>query len=63
MRFKLVIATTTDRMRQSVIQLYVDFLRRVNIDASIRVKDWSALYQDMKQGHFEIFSANLGARY
>ena len=58
MRFKLVIATTTDRVRQSVAQLYVDFLRRINIDASIRVKDWSALYQDMKKGHFEVFSAN-----
>jgi peptide/nickel transport system substrate-binding protein len=58
MRFKLVIATTTDRTRQSVAQLYVDFLRRVNIDASVRIKDWSALYQDMKQGRFELFSAN-----
>ena len=58
MRFKLVIATTPDRVRQSIAQLYVDFLRRVNIDASIRIKDWSALYQDMKQGNFELFSAN-----
>jgi peptide/nickel transport system substrate-binding protein len=58
MRFKLVISATPDRVRQSIAQLYVDFLRRVNIDASLRIKDWSALYQDMKQGNFEVFSAN-----
>lgn len=58
MRFKLVISTTSDRVRQSIAQLYADFLRKVGIDASIRVKEWGALYQDMKQGNFEAFSAN-----
>jgi peptide/nickel transport system substrate-binding protein len=57
MRFKLSIATTPNRLRQSCAQLYADFLKRVGIDASIRVKDWSALYQDMKQGNFELVSA------
>jgi peptide/nickel transport system substrate-binding protein len=57
MRFKLTIATTPNRVRQNCAQLYADFLKRVGIDASIRVKDWSALYEDMKQGQFELFSA------
>ena len=57
MRFKLTIATTPNRLRQSTSQLFADFLRKVGIDASIRVKDWSALYQDMKQGQFELFAA------
>lgn len=57
MRFKLTIATTPNRLRQNTAQLYADFLKRVGIDANVRVKDWSALYQDMKQGQFELFSA------
>lgn len=57
MRFKLVISVTPARIRQSAAELYADFLKRVGIDASIRVKDWSALFQDMKQGQFELFSA------
>lgn len=57
MRFKLTIATTPNRLRQSTTQLYADFLKRVGIDAGIRVKEWSALYEDMKKGQFELFSA------
>lgn len=57
MRFKLTISTTPNRSRQNAAQLYADFLKRVGIDASIRVKDWSAIYQDMQQGQFEMFSA------
>ncbi|HXW60345.1 MAG TPA: ABC transporter substrate-binding protein, partial [Myxococcota bacterium] len=57
MRFKLALATTPNRLRQSTSQLFADFLHRVGIEASLRVKDWSALYQDMKQGQFELFSA------
>jgi peptide/nickel transport system substrate-binding protein len=58
MRFKLVVSSSTDRMRQNIAQLNVDFLRRVGIDATLRVKDWSALYEDMTKGNFEVFSAN-----
>ena len=57
MRFKLTISTTPNRLRQSTAELFADFLRRVGIEAHVRVKDWSALYQDMKQGQFELFSA------
>lgn len=56
-RFNLVIATTPNRLRQSIAQLYADFLARVGIDTTVRVKEWGALYQDMKQGNFEMFSA------
>jgi peptide/nickel transport system substrate-binding protein len=57
MRFKLTIATTPNRMRQSSAELYSDFLKRVGIDAQVRVKDWGALYEDLKQGQFELISA------
>lgn len=58
MRFHVVIATTPNRMRQSIAQLYADYLSKVGIDSTVRVKEWGALYQDIKQGNFEIFSAN-----
>ncbi len=58
MRFHVVIATTPNRMRQSIAQLYKDYLSKVGIDSTVRVKEWGALYQDIKQGNFEIFSAN-----
>jgi peptide/nickel transport system substrate-binding protein len=57
-RFSLVISTTSNRLRQSIAQLYVDYLQRVGIKASLRVKDWSALFQDMKEGNFDVFSAD-----
>lgn len=57
MRFKLSISVTPNRLRQSTAQLYADYLRRVGIDATLRVKEWGALYQDMKLGQFELFSA------
>jgi peptide/nickel transport system substrate-binding protein len=56
-RFKLTIATTPNRMRQSIAELYADYLKRVGIDATVRVKEWSALYQDMTKGQFELFIA------
>jgi peptide/nickel transport system substrate-binding protein len=56
-RFKLTISSSQDRTRQNIAMLYVDYLKRLGIDASVRVKDWSALYQDMKKGQFEVFSA------
>lgn len=58
MRFKVTIATTPNRIKQNTAQLFTDFLRKVGIDASLRIKDWGALYQDMKQGNFEMFIAN-----
>ncbi|MCA9508300.1 MAG: ABC transporter substrate-binding protein [Myxococcales bacterium] len=56
-RFQLTIATTPNRMRQGIAQLYADYLGKIGIEVNIRVKDWGALYQDMKQGNFDLFSA------
>ncbi len=56
-RFNLTITTSQDRMRQSIAMLYADFLQKVGINAQVKVKDWSAVFQDMKQGNFEMFSA------
>ncbi len=57
MRFNLTFSTTADRTRQAIASLYIDYLRKVGINAGIRVKDWGALYEDMKSGNFEAFSA------
>lgn len=57
-RFKVVLSVLPIRLKRSLAQIYADFLQKVDIDATVRVKDWSALYQDMKQGNFEIFSAS-----
>lgn len=57
-RFKVIIASIPNRLKQSIAQLYADYLQKVGIDAMVRVKDWGALYQDMQQGRFEIFSSN-----
>lgn len=58
MRFSVSIMTTPNRLRQNIAQLYADYLKQVGINVTIRVKEWGALYQDMKQGQFELFSAN-----
>jgi len=56
-RFQVNIVTTPNRFRQSVIQVFADQLRAVGIEVHLQVKEWSALYQDMQQGNFELFSA------
>lgn len=56
-RFSLNITTIQNRTHQSIAMLFADFLKRLDIDASVRVKDWSALYEDMQKGQFELFIA------
>ncbi len=59
-RFHVTLATTPSRTSQSIALVHADSLRKVGIDVQLRVKEWSALYQDMKEGNFEMFSANWG---
>lgn len=56
-RFDVTITTSQDRMRQNIALSYANFLSKVGINVSIKVKDFSAIFQDMKQGNFEMFSA------
>lgn len=56
-RFRVMLSTTPDRLRQSIALVHADSLRKAGIDAQLRVKEWSALYQDMKEGNFAMFSA------
>ena len=55
-RFKITISTSPDRFRQSIALVYAQNFRELGIDTELRIKDFSALYQDVKQGNFEIFS-------
>ncbi len=54
-RFKVTISTSPDRFRQSIALSYAQSFRDLGIETKLRVKDFSALYQDIKQGNFEIF--------
>ncbi len=56
-RFSVVINTTPQRLRKSIALLFQDYLRDVGIDAKLRVAEWSTLYQEIRQGNFEMFSA------
>lgn len=56
-RFHIILSTSTDRFRQSLSQICVRQLQQVGIQTSIRVQDWGALYQDMKKGNFQMFTA------
>jgi len=56
-RFKLVLTAGQSRLMQNIAALFADYWRQVGIDATVRVKDFSALYQDMKKGQFEAFIA------
>jgi peptide/nickel transport system substrate-binding protein len=55
-RFKITISTSPDRFRQSIALVYAQNFRNLGIETELRIKDFSALYQDIKQGNFEIFS-------
>jgi peptide/nickel transport system substrate-binding protein len=55
-RFHVTILATPDRFRQSIVLLYKDYFEKIGIKASVRIKAWSALFEDIKQGDFELFS-------
>jgi len=55
-RFSITLLATPDRFRQSIILLYKHYFEKIGIRASIRIKAWSALFEDIKQGDFEMFS-------
>lgn len=56
-RFRLVLATTTDRARKSIAVVFADAWRAVGVDVELKVKDWAALYEDIQAGSFHAFSA------
>lgn len=56
-RFSLVLSTTTDRLRRSIALVLAHQLRAVGIDVRVRVGEWATLYEDIKRGSFEMFSA------
>lgn len=56
-RFNVTITTSQDRTTQGLALLYADFMKKIGINAKVKVKDWSAMYEDMKKGNFEMFSA------
>lgn len=56
-RFRVVINTTPQRLRKSIALLFQQYLEDVGIDVTLRVAEWSTLYQEIKKGNFEMFSA------
>jgi peptide/nickel transport system substrate-binding protein len=56
-KIKITLTTTPDRFRQSLALVYAAQWRAIGVDARVRVQDWGSLYQDMKKGNFEAFSA------
>jgi peptide/nickel transport system substrate-binding protein len=56
-RFRLRLATTTDRLRRSVALIFADAWRGIGVDVVVEVRDWAALYEDIQRGAFDAFSA------
>lgn len=56
-RFRVVLSTTTDRLRRSLAIVWAHQLREVGLDVTVRVGEWATLYEDIKRGNFELFSA------
>ena len=56
-RFPLTLLTTPDRLRQSVAVAVAEQLRAVGIEVTVRVRDWSVLYDDIQHGAFDAFIA------
>ncbi len=54
---KLTLLTGTDRFRQSIALVYQHQLKQVGIHLEIRVQDWAVIYQNMKEGRFDLYSA------
>ena len=56
-RFRLVLATTTDRTRKSIALIFAEAWRAIGVDVELKVQDWAALYEDIQAGSFHAFSA------
>lgn len=54
---KLTLLTGTDRFRQSIALIYQQQLKKIGIEVEIRVQEWATLFQNMKEGRFELYSA------
>jgi len=54
---KLTIMTTPDRFRQSLSLIYKDQLEKIGIILEVRILEWATLYQNMREGNFDLFSA------
>ncbi|MDA0713484.1 MAG: ABC transporter substrate-binding protein [bacterium] len=55
-RFQLTISTTQDRFRQSIALIYAQNFRDLGIEVQLKIQDFASMYQDIKQGNFEMFS-------
>lgn len=55
-RFQMTISTTQDRFRQSIALIYAQNFRELGIDVQLKIQDFASMYQDVKQGNFEMFS-------
>ncbi len=56
-RFRVSLATTTDRLRKSIALVVAQQLRDVGVAVDVDVREWAALYEDIQRGAFDLFSA------
>jgi peptide/nickel transport system substrate-binding protein len=54
---KLTLLVGTDRFRQSIALLYRHQLAKIGIQLDLRIADAAVVYQSMRQGQFELFTA------
>lgn len=54
---KLTLLVGTDRFRQSIALLYRHQLKKIGIELEVRIADAAVVYQSMRQGQFELFTA------
>ncbi|MBH1989179.1 MAG: ABC transporter substrate-binding protein [Myxococcaceae bacterium] len=47
----------TDRFRQSIALIYRQQLKEVGIELDLRIQEWGTLFQNIKQGNFDLYSA------
>ncbi len=56
-RPRLRLLTSTDRLRRSVAFAIADMLGDLGVDVDVDVRDWSVVYEAMKEGRFDMVLA------
>lgn len=55
-RFKLSYKTTNIDLRRRIAEAFKDQLHKVGIELEIRTYEWGTFFDDIKKGHFHLFS-------
>ncbi len=55
-RFELVFKTSTEKERIDIAKIYIDNLKNVGIQLSLRTHEWGVFFTDIQEGNFHLFS-------